>query len=402
MIGRSRRLLAVCCMFLALHVLYSETFRFKYSKGEKYHIITEVVENVYINGRFNNKAEILNKISVEVKDVRESSGLLQGIFQVSERAWGSTGPYRLSDEVFRSVFWRDERGQYEIEPKYLMPIVRNIPLFPSQALKPQESWAAEAEEVHDLRNYGMETPLSIPLNVFYTFLGTEEREGRDMAVFDIQYSASRNLRGIASAGLPVPVKIRGNSRQTYYWDIEEGRPYMYQDRFDYIYLLSDGRYIEFEGTSRGQVIQVERLDREAVAEEIQRAIEEAGLEDTDVKADEEGITITLENIEFPPDSAYLWPKGRAKLHKIAEILKKYPDRDLLIVGHTALAGTAAGRKKLSEDRARAVGNYLLSQGVRKQSQIVYKGVGATQPIADNRTEAGMRKNRRVEIKLLEN
>ncbi len=402
MISCRRRLLAVCCMFLSLHLLGSETFRFKYSNGEKYHIITEVVENVYINGRFNNKAEILNKISVEVKDVRESSGLLQGIFQVSERAWGSTGPYRLSDEVFRSLFWRDERGRYEIEPKYLMPIVRNIPLFPSHALKARESWTAEAEEVHDLRKYGMERPLSIPLTVFYTFLGTEEREGRDMAVFDIQYSASRNLRGISSPGLPVPVKIRGTSRQTYYWDIEEGKPYMYQDRFDYIYLLSNGSYVEFEGTSKGQVIQVERLDREAVAEEIQRAIEEEGIEDTDVKADEEGITITLENINFPPDSAYLWPKERTKLDKIAEILKRYPDRDLLIIGHTALAGTAAGRKKLSEERAQAVGNYFLSQGVRKQSQIVYKGMGATQPIAENRTEAGMRKNRRVEIKLLEN
>ena len=396
------RVLVMCFLLVSPQLLNAEVFRFKYTQGERYHIITEVVENVYINGKFNNKAEILNKISVEVKDVRQSSGLLHGVFQVSERAWGSTGPYRLGDEVFRSEFWRDERGRYEIEPQYLMPIVRDIPLFPVEDVKPRESWTAEAEEVHDLRQYGMEQPLSIPLDVFYTYLGTERREGRDMAVFEIHYSASRNLRTIPSPGISIPLKISGNSQQTYYWDIEEGKPYMYQDRFDYIYLLSDGRYIEFEGISKGQVIQVERLDREAVVEEIQRTIEEQGLEDTDVKTDEEGITITLENINFPPDSAYLWPKERAKLDKIGEILKKYPDRDLLIVGHTALAGTAAGRKKLSEERARAVGEYLLSRGVRKQNQIVYKGMGATQPIADNSTEAGMRKNRRVEIKLLEN
>jgi outer membrane protein OmpA-like peptidoglycan-associated protein len=398
----NRRILVVCCLLLCLHLLHSEVFRFKHSSGEKYHIITEVIENVYINGRFNNRAEILNKISVEVKDVRGTSGLLYGLFQVSERAWGASGPYRLTDEVFRSVFWRDELGKYEIEPSYLMPIVRNIPLFPEKDLKPQESWAAKAEEVHDLRNYGIEEPFSIPLDVFYTYLGTEKRDAKELAVFDIQYSASRSLRGISSPDQMAPVKIRGNSHQTYYWDVEEGRPYMYQDRFDYIYLLSDGRYIEFEGSSRGQVIQAERLDKEAVAGEIQKEIEEKGLEDTDVKVDEEGITITLENINFPPDSAYLWPEERKKLDKIAEILQRYPDRDLLIVGHTALAGTEAGRKKLSEDRARAVGEYLLSKDVRKENQIMYRGMGAAQPIADNQTEAGRRRNRRVEIKILEN
>ena len=90
------------------------------------------------------------------------------------------------------------------------------------------------------------------------------------------------------------------------------------------------------------------------------------------------------------------------MYQIAEILMKYKERDLLIVGHTALAGTAEGRKVLSERRAGAVGGYLLSKGARRENQMTYKGMGATAPIADNNTEEGMRKNRRVEIKILEN
>jgi len=87
---------------------------------------------------------------------------------------------------------------------------------------------------------------------------------------------------------------------------------------------------------------------------------------------------------------------------IAEILKRYPDRDILVGGHTALAGTAEGRQKLSEERAAAVAEYLIDRGARTDTQIVVRGYGAEKPLADNSTEAGREKNRRVEITILEN
>ncbi|HUV08245.1 MAG TPA: OmpA family protein [Spirochaetia bacterium] len=382
--------------------LYSETFQFKYTKGDQYHIITEVTENVFIDGEFNNRAEILNKISVEVQDVREHSGYLSGQFQVSQKAWGEVGPYRLIDETFTSRFWRDRWGRYDIEPGYLMPIVRNIPHFPDSELAPGDAWRSPAEEVHDLRDYGIAQPLHIPLDVFYTYRGRVNQDGRELAIFDIQYSASKSLRGVPDSVGLVPLKIKGSSQQTYYWDLDKGRPFSYQDRFDYVYILSNGRSVEFEGTSNGRVIQVSRLEKEKVARDIQKEIEKRGIRDTVVNTDEQGVTITLENINFPPDSAFLAPEERAKLDTIGEILKNYPERDLMVVGHTALAGTEKGREMLSERRAEAVGRYLLSKGIHEENQITYKGMGATQPIADNSTEEGMRKNRRVEIKILEN
>jgi outer membrane protein OmpA-like peptidoglycan-associated protein len=93
---------------------------------------------------------------------------------------------------------------------------------------------------------------------------------------------------------------------------------------------------------------------------------------------------------------------RAKLDRIAEILKRYPDRDIMIGGHTALAGTAEGRMQLSIDRAKAVADYFLSKNVRTADRVVVRGYGAERPIADNKTEEGKRKNRRVEITILEN
>jgi len=387
---------------ISLPPLHAETFTYRYAKRDQYRILTEVSENVYLDGAFNNRAEILNKVAVEITDVDNGSGELFGTFQVSEKAWGSEGPYRLTDEVHTSRFWRDSRGRYTIADRYLMPIIRNVPVFPTGDVQPGDTWRAQGEEVHDLEPYGWTTPLRIPIDVSYSYLGNESRDGIEVAVFDIRFSTSISLRGRGDPASVYPVKIKGDTSQIYYWDIERGRPFAYQDQFDYIYLLSNGQFVEFEGSSTGRVVQEERLDIARAREEIEQEIEKRAIPDTSVEADQEGVIIRLENVQFSPDSSYLMFSERDKLDKIGEILKRYPNRDLLIVGHTALAGTEAERQELSERRARVVGEYLLSREVRDESQMVYEGRAAHEPIADNATEAGMRKNRRVEIKILNN
>jgi len=96
------------------------------------------------------------------------------------------------------------------------------------------------------------------------------------------------------------------------------------------------------------------------------------------------------------------PGEEAKLEKIAEILKRYPGRDIVVSGHAALAGSPEYLMRLSQGRARAIADYLLSRNVRTADRIIIRGYGAERPIADNSTEEGMRKNRRVEITILEN
>jgi outer membrane protein OmpA-like peptidoglycan-associated protein len=117
---------------------------------------------------------------------------------------------------------------------------------------------------------------------------------------------------------------------------------------------------------------------------------------------EEGIAISLENVQFQPESAELTAPERLKLAKIAELLRRYPDRDILVEGHTALAGTEAGRAQLSRDRAAAVADSLIAGGARTPERVVVRGSGAEQPLGDNNTEEGRRRNRRVEITILEN
>jgi outer membrane protein OmpA-like peptidoglycan-associated protein len=116
------------------------------------------------------------------------------------------------------------------------------------------------------------------------------------------------------------------------------------------------------------------------------------------------VTITLENVNFPPNSDTLLPPEQDKLRRIAEILKKYPERDIAVTGFTARAQgyTEEDYQALSEKRARAAASFLLSQGARQADRITARGMGAGSPIGDNSTEAGRSKNRRVEITILEN
>jgi hypothetical protein len=62
----------------------------------------------------------------------------------------------------------------------------------------------------------------------------------EVAVFEIQYAVTSNLRGMVRTGEIFPLKIKGDAKQLYYWDVSRGRPYSYQDEFDYVYLLANG------------------------------------------------------------------------------------------------------------------------------------------------------------------
>jgi len=148
------------------------------------------------------------------------------------------------------------------------------------------------------------------------------------------------------------------------------------------------------------VIEAPPMDREEMFRDIAEEI--ADIPDATVRITDEGIVISLENIQFAPDSAILQPSEWYKLDIIAEILMRFPDRDILVGGHTALAGTAASRLRLSQERAATVADYLIRNNVRSPDRVIIRGFGADQPIADNRTPEGMARNRRVEITILEN
>jgi outer membrane protein OmpA-like peptidoglycan-associated protein len=111
----------------------------------------------------------------------------------------------------------------------------------------------------------------------------------------------------------------------------------------------------------------------------------------------EGIVVTFESgILYPFDSDQVQPAGRVNLQKLAESLKKYPNTDVLIVGHTDAVGTDSYNATLSQKRAAAAAAYLSSQGI-DGARLHTEGRGEAEPIASNDSDAGRQENRRVEV-----
>ena len=117
----------------------------------------------------------------------------------------------------------------------------------------------------------------------------------------------------------------------------------------------------------------------------------------------EGIKVTMKEnmVNFGFDSSDLTPVAKANLDKLAQVLKNNMDTNINIYGHTDSKGTDAYNLSLSERRAAAVKNYLVSQGV-SASRMFTMGVGEKEPVASNDTDAGRAENRRVEFAITAN
>lgn len=113
----------------------------------------------------------------------------------------------------------------------------------------------------------------------------------------------------------------------------------------------------------------------------------------------EGVKLTMgDNLLFDFGSSVLLPETMIRLRKMAETIKKDGQMELLIEGNTDSIGSAVFNKRLSEMRAKSVGNFLISEGVAA-NKIKVVGMGETNPIATNNTETGRQQNRRVEMGL---
>lgn len=114
----------------------------------------------------------------------------------------------------------------------------------------------------------------------------------------------------------------------------------------------------------------------------------------------QAILVNLpEGVTFDVDSAALKPEFRGTLDQISKSLNQYPNSLVDVYGHTDSTGSDQHNQVLSENRARTVANYMAMQGV-SGARIRSQGYGETLPIADNATEEGRRRNRRVEIKIV--
>lgn len=132
---------------------------------------------------------------------------------------------------------------------------------------------------------------------------------------------------------------------------------------------------------------------DAQAEEMER------IEGAEVERVGEELRVTFDSaILFDLDSASLKDESMQRLDQMASVLTRYPDTDIMVLGHTDSSGSEAYNQGLSERRAGSVSGYLQQHGV-DAGRIRARGFGETVPVADNGTAAGRAQNRRVEVSI---
>ena len=154
------------------------------------------------------------------------------------------------------------------------------------------------------------------------------------------------------------------------------------------------------GTAEVAALQTMDADEDGVSDNIDLCPETQHDIAVDPTGCAAGVAINLEGVNFLYNSHELTDKARHILDRVADVIIQQPRLRLEVAGHTDATGDPTYNQGLSMQRAEAVRNYLVAQGVNPK-HIGATGYGGQRPIADNTTSEGLRKNRRVELRILQ-
>ncbi|MEQ9366608.1 MAG: OmpA family protein [Leptospirales bacterium] len=368
------------------------------------------------DGRGWQSREEKNRIVLKVVGREAKAAVLAGSFHTYSRSPRAVGEFRR-DRDFQSEFKIGDNGHYEVADSYVMPNLRDLPAFPDRALKIGETWEDTAVETMD---FGP-AKVKIPIRVRYRYTGpapltlpggTEATYDR----FEYTYSFQKPTREALGAGIQ---SISGTSACELWFDRKTGVPVFDSNRLIYNFQLIDGSSREMlyridsfyrktrrtTEAERGRIASDIRSDLKDLSES---ATPDDGAPAGDdrprpdarslsVRESDEGVVLTLDAILFDHNSAVLSDSAKAQLQLVEGILKKHPNREIRVSGHTDNTGAQVYNQGLSENRARAVVRELQKKHSVDARRMSYRGYGESQPITENDTPEKRRKNRRVEI-----
>ncbi len=158
-----------------------------------------------------------------------------------------------------------------------------------------------------------------------------------------------------------------------------------------------GRIIGAVGGGAAGGIVGYRMDQQI--KELKEQTAGSGVDVTEVDGGDAILVNLPDGVTFDVGSYTIKPAFRDTLDTVAGSLTQYPNSIVDVYGHTDSTGSDTFNQRLSEQRAQAVSNYMISRGV-SSARLRWQGFGETMPIADNGTEFGRAQNRRVEIKII--
>jgi outer membrane protein OmpA-like peptidoglycan-associated protein len=305
------------------------------------------------------------------------------------------------------------------------PQMRGFPSFPAAPVLPGARWTAPAQRSLDPLNQG--DPFLIPLLIEYEYLGEDRYGQTPIHRVRARYGVRRALNPFPHSAGGEP-GVEGRHEADLFIRISDGLLLLVRDNLDETYSWPGGRTLRFRGftlifggtalpMNRGTLLSElesalgldppppsppqanRRGDGEGTDSTVPSPLPSPSDSGLALRAEREGIRLTVQDLRFVPDSAEILSEEMPRLDRIAEALRGIPDRTFLVEGHTASLGRSEGEIQLSTARARRIVEELIRRGIAAD-RFIYQGWGGLHPLGDNSTEAGRRVNRRVEITIL--
>lgn len=389
----NHHLVAVLACIIALSgSARGATLEWVIPEGDRLEITRTARVQFLANETVKKEYEERNIIDLTCIEKNDDSGVVSGSFRVYERP-SVEDVFRLREE-HRSRFSIGLNGRFDVPKGLYMPNLRHLPTFTGKDLAEGGAWRSDAELILD--NFSRPFKLTFPVD--YRLAKIEKGAEGDIAVIEYRFLIDMDLSG-GKFPADFPRKILGRDDGTIRWDIANRRPLGMKERYRIVFIMQDekGRAAmnEFRmeiDTAMKMYAPVDEDDKEKARDEIRKGLPEG----VDVETEKRGLVIRLGDVLFDFDSAKLRDSSVKKLEAIAGILReKYPDREIIVEGHTDGVGGRDYNSRLSMDRAESVARYLKPR--TGSDKLSYRGFGAERPIADNATGEGRQKNRRVEI-----
>ena len=401
------------CVFVNLNC-FSQVL-IQYNQDRTYTLVERTDLRRYDNGRYIGLLSREVRSFINQDEHPKYKNFYQGDFYVLEKTKRNSFEVTLGiNEAIPSSFTISEDGNLTMIEDNGFPSFRSFPTFPKDKIKIGDKWNATAERAVDPLNKGIITRL--PIYIQYQYTGDGKYHDEDIFILKAQWATRYGISYFDSKGDRELKSAMGSHKADIYVSKKTGCALLVRDIVDETFVYQDGNKINFQGFITLFTEYPPAIDREIIIPTLNRiAKNNDDKNDDDTQKDffkdkdvpdisyentNRGIRLTIQNLQFKPNSSELLPGEENRLNQIAKVLKQAKNSMFLVEGHTASTGNISGEKQLSVERAYTITEELIKRGISAE-KFIYKGSGSSKPIATNETPEGMAKNRRVEITILE-
>ncbi|MBW5397191.1 OmpA family protein [Brachyspira pilosicoli] len=381
------------------NISYTQTISHKFfwnlKVGERIESVKTADVEYYENGLLKKTYKERNIVDLTVIAIAPKGGYrVSGVFKIF-RLYDGNSVFHLEEE-YSSDFIIHTNGKFEVPYNYFMPNVRHIPTFPDKEISLTHSWNSEAMEIVKVNNA---PNLAMALSADYLFANIETNENNDpLAVIQYHIMTDKDLLQAGLSRNGYPERIYGFNYGTFLWDMNKNIPVSQTERYQI--LFGYGKNLSYLSLQyKMNIISTYKIYNTITEEENEmnrKKLEDNLNDDVVVDTVPEGLVIRLGEILFDTDSYTLKEDAKDTVDSIINAIKEtYPDREIIVEGHTDNTGEANYNQTLSEKRAKTVADYILPK--LEHDKLSYRGFGDKEPIASNDNPDGRQKNRRVDI-----